>query len=144
MANQQYSYPTLPNPGSKKPTVTPTDAWGNPIELTAADLELDPGTNTSIGVNQDSDLLGTQELEPSSQTVPGFWIPGCPNNYPQAQQASAAASPTITSPAAVPSLYCTNPSLEDGDGICTCTQGSVTTTITTVGGPGNACPTAMQ
>ncbi|KAL8699462.1 MAG: hypothetical protein Q9201_005989 [Fulgogasparrea decipioides] len=41
------------------------------------------------------------------------------------------------------SLQCSNPSLEDGDGICTCTQGTVTTTITPAGGPGNTCPTAL-
>lgn len=40
-------------------------------------------------------------------------------------------------------LYCSNPSLEDGDGICTCTQGTITTTITPAGGPGNTCPTAL-
>jgi hypothetical protein len=50
---------------------------------------------------------------------------------------------TITSAAAASSLYCTNPSLEDGDGFCTCNQGTVTTTITPAGGPGNTCPTAI-
>jgi len=60
--------------------------------------------------------------------------------------ATAASSPTtatVTSAPATPSLYCTDPSLEDGDGLCTCNQGTVTTTITPAGGPGNACPTAI-
>jgi len=48
-----------------------------------------------------------------------------------------------TSAAAASSLYCTDPSLEDSDGLCTCNQGTVTTTITPAGGPGNTCPTAI-
>ena len=78
----------------------------------------------------------------------------CPGENPPAAASTtlaaasttpAAASTTLdaasTTPA--PSLYCTNPSLEDGDGICTCNEGTFTTTITPVGGPGNACPTTL-
>src|SRR4051812_34805954 len=36
---------------------------------------------TSIGDVND-DLLGTQELDAESQTIQGFSIPGCPDNYP--------------------------------------------------------------
>lgn len=114
----------------------PTDPDGDPIDVTAADSTLDPGTNTTIGANPADDLLGTEDLDPGTENPPGFSIPGCPDNYPSAAAAASAAAPSA-------SLYCSNPSLEDGDGICTCTQGTVTTTITPVGGPGNACPTAI-
>jgi hypothetical protein len=109
--------------------------------VTAADSALDPETDMAIGANPDDDLLGMAPYDAESQTVAGFSIPGCPDNYPP--PAIAAASSTITSAPAGPSLYCTKPSLEDGDGICTCTQGTVTKTITPAGGPGAACPTAI-
>lgn len=56
---------------------------------------------------------------------------------------STAAPPPPPTTTATPSLYCSDPSLEDSDGLCTCNEGSVTTTVTPVGGPGNACPTVL-
>lgn len=54
----------------------------------------------------------------------------------------AVATPTSTpSPSCTPLTDCSNPSLEDGNGLCTCTASSATVTITPSGGPGNACPT---
>lgn len=49
-------------------------------------------------------------------------------------------APTATTTAA---FLCSNPSLEDGDGLCTCSVGSsLVGTYTPSGGPGNSCPTA--
>lgn len=64
----------------------------------------------------------------------------CPGDNTPAAPATTAAPVSSASP----SLYCTNPSLEDGDGICTCNQGTFTTTITPAGGPGNNCPTTLN
>jgi hypothetical protein len=47
---------------------------------------------------------------------------------------------TTTPPSSTASVYCSNPSLEDGDGLCTCNVGTLTfTTFTPSGGPGNSC-----
>lgn len=47
---------------------------------------------------------------------------------------------TIAPPSSTASIYCSNPSLEDGDGLCTCVSASTTfTTFTPSGGPGNSC-----
>lgn len=50
---------------------------------------------------------------------------------------ASASSPTTSSSV---SADCSNPSLEDGDGLCTCHAGSATTVVTPDGGPGNTCP----
>jgi hypothetical protein len=57
------------------------------------------------------------------------------------QGRSPSSSSTITSaPAPTASVYCTDTSLEDGDGLCTCNVGTLTfTTFTPGGGPGNSC-----
>jgi hypothetical protein len=67
---------------------------------------------------------------------------GIPGVVPNSGTPSAPPPPvSITSaPGPTPSVYCTNPSLEDGDGLCTCNVGTfIFTTFTPVGGPGNSC-----
>ena len=81
--------------------------------MTVADSALDPGTNTTIGANLDDGLIRTQDLDSDSQGIPGFTIPGFPDNY--------------SSAAHLLSLAPLRP-----------IQGGVTTTVTPVGGPGNA------
>jgi hypothetical protein len=75
---------------------------------------------------------------PASDMLP---FDGDENDPPGNSQSpsSSGTSPTST-PTPTESVYCTNPSLEDGDGICTCNYGTVTfTTFTPSGGPGNEC-----
>lgn len=76
----------------------------------------------------DEDLLGTEELDAANQTIQGYSIPGCRDNFPKFIAASAdsasvststatppsttAPPPTITSApdtTALPTLSCTNP-----------------------------------
>ncbi|KAI9759243.1 MAG: hypothetical protein M4579_002452, partial [Chaenotheca gracillima] len=65
---------------------------------------------------------------------PGFAPTGQPTTVPK-----TTAPPATTQ---APSWGCTNPSLEDGDGLCTCNLGSKSTVITPAGGPGNTCPSS--
>jgi hypothetical protein len=48
----------LPNPGSTQPIEAPRDPWDEPIKVSEADKVINRGTNTSIGINPDDDLLG--------------------------------------------------------------------------------------
>ena len=79
----------------------------------------------------------------------GFTIPQCPDNNIGENTANIDKLPYDGTSGSNPpcvDLLCTNPSLEDGDGICTCTGTGVTPTptytITPAGGPGNLCPSS--
>lgn len=70
-----------------------------------------------------------------------FAAPTTPGSSPAYSSSTTVSSLTTTAPpSSAASVYCSNPSLEDGDGLCTCNVGNVTfTTFTPSGGPGNSC-----
>ena len=105
--------------------------------------------NRSLFVRDDSCILPTNTLSgsPSSTVVPTSTAPApgtstLPTNLPST---TGSPSPTITS-SALPSasFECSNPSPEDGDGLCTCSVGtSIVGTYTPSGtGADWGCPSS--
>lgn len=89
----------------------------------------------------DTDIAGSYDCNPpASGTGTGI---GTASTTSLPAGGSGTSNPSATGSAPTASIGCSNPSLEDGDGLCTCTQGSFTTTITPAGGAGNACPTTL-
>ena len=135
----QLSYPDLPRP-RYYPIEDPKNSGGG--DVGAADY--DPTLSQAQPV-EDRVSNSTDDVYVYSD---GFTIPQCPDNNVGSNTANVDKTPydgSSGSDSPCATIDCTNPSLEDGDGICTCYKvggpASYTITITPPGGPGNVCPT---
>lgn len=161
MKRFNVDYPDQPKAGWKTADASDADDyWDSPSEdtdpaqvqdsplLSDADFYQSWSGTTPVSCTspslEDGDGLCTCDSGSFTTTITPVGGPG--NACPTAIDGVPPSSANVSSPPPTPtptSLYCTNPSLEDGDGLCTCTQGVVTTTITPAGGPGNSCPTSL-
>jgi hypothetical protein len=88
-------------------------------------------------------VLAPTSTSPLASSASSARLQNIPSTSPTASSSAASTQPPTTSEPTY-SFSCDNTSLEDGDGICTCSGaliGTLTTIFTPPGGPGNVCPT---